>query len=347
LADTVLAPHYSDDVLELGRATMGFMSDEARAEVLSRDAIVQAAYPAQPLGQFHMCSLDAAGKVSDARIQSFRASHLYGENCVISGAGIEHDALVRLSDKIFKTVPSKGIARDVVRSKRPASLYTGGLIKNQRPLKEPFAKVCVGFEVGGWTHPNFTTVCVLQQLLGGGSSFSAGGPGKGMYSRLYREVLSRFNWVEGAEAFVSIHEGAGILGIDGACGAEQVQDMLMVILNEFVRLTFDPVKDIELSRAKNMLKSMLLMQLESRLVLCEDMARQLNTYGYRKSPEEMCRDIDAVTAKDIMALAQSMIVQNPAIGCVGADLAKVPQYAQVLETLHDYRRQLKAKGFLP
>jgi len=28
--------------------------------------------------------------------------------------------------------------------------------------------------------------CVMDTLLGGGSSFSAGGPGKGMYSRLYR-----------------------------------------------------------------------------------------------------------------------------------------------------------------
>jgi hypothetical protein len=32
-------------------------------------------------------------------------------------------------------------------------------------------------------------ICVLQSLLGGGNSFSAGGPGKGMYSRLYREVI--------------------------------------------------------------------------------------------------------------------------------------------------------------
>ena len=37
---------------------------------------------------------------------------------------------------------------------------------------------------------------MLQNLLGGGNSFSAGGPGKGMYSRLYREVLNRFHDVE-------------------------------------------------------------------------------------------------------------------------------------------------------
>ena len=44
-------------------------------------------------------------------------------------------------------------------------------------------------------------VCVVDTLLGGGSSFSAGGPGKGMYSRLYREVLNAYAWVESANAF--------------------------------------------------------------------------------------------------------------------------------------------------
>ena len=30
--------------------------------------------------------------------------------------------------------------------------------------------------------------CVLNTLMGGGGSFSAGGPGKGMYTRLYLQV---------------------------------------------------------------------------------------------------------------------------------------------------------------
>lgn len=38
---------------------------------------------------------------------------------------------------------------------------------------------------GGWHKlKDAMILTVLQMLLGGGSSFSAGGPGKGMYSRL-------------------------------------------------------------------------------------------------------------------------------------------------------------------
>lgn len=46
----------------------------------------------------------------------------------------------------------------------------------------------------GFSHqdPDFIPVCVLNMMMGGGGSFSAGGPGKGMYTRLYTNVLNRY-----------------------------------------------------------------------------------------------------------------------------------------------------------
>lgn len=43
-----------------------------------------------------------------------------------------------------------------------------------------------------WEDPDLYAICTLQMLMGGGGSFSAGGPGKGMHSRLYRNVLNRY-----------------------------------------------------------------------------------------------------------------------------------------------------------
>lgn len=55
-------------------------------------------------------------------------------------------------------------------------------------------------------------LCVLVQLLGGGSSFSASGPGKGMFSRLYLNVLNKYRWAHNAFAFQSISDDAAIFG---------------------------------------------------------------------------------------------------------------------------------------
>ena len=48
-----------------------------------------------------------------------------------------------------------------------------------------------------------------------------------------------------------------------------------------------------------MAKSMLLMQLESRMILCEDIARQFVTYGKRKDPLDICKEIDEISAIDL------------------------------------------------
>lgn len=49
----------------------------------------------------------------------------------------------------------------------------------------------IGLEGCSLHDPDFIAICVLNMMLGGGGSFSAGGPGKGMYTRLYTNVLNR------------------------------------------------------------------------------------------------------------------------------------------------------------
>lgn len=62
----------------------------------------------------------------------------------------------------------------------------------QGPTPYPnLAHVVLGFEGVSITHADFVPYCVLQMLLGGGGSFSAGGPGKGMFTRLYVDVLHK------------------------------------------------------------------------------------------------------------------------------------------------------------
>ena len=78
-----------------------------------------------------------------------------------------------------------------------------------------------------------------------------------------------------------------------------------------------------LDRARNRLKSSVLMNLESRIVLGDDMARQVSTYGKRENAEDVCRKIDAVTAEDVMRVAMRGLTSNPSVVAYG-DLASIP-----------------------
>lgn len=337
LAETVLHPAFPEDELVESRQIVALQQEELPSEVFSRDLVQRAGYMNQPLGNPHFCSLDAVDRVDKKVLESFRAKHFYGENCVIAGTGIDHDVLVKWVEKKFGAMPSTGVlGKDAPR--RLSSSYTGGMLKNERQLKEEFVKVAMGFEIGGWHSSMLVPVCVMQQLLGGGSSFSAGGPGKGMFTRLYTQVLNRYHWAESVESFLSIHDEHGLLGIDGACPKENVSDLIRVIVDQFTTLSQVEVSDEELNRSKNMLKSTMMMQLESRLVTCEDIARQYITFNNREDPASICAKIDAVTKKDLQKVAALMLERPPAIGCVGHDLSHVPKYEDIAKFVQQFRQ---------
>jgi processing peptidase subunit alpha len=66
---------------------------------------------------------------------------------------------------------------------------------------------------------------------------------------------------------------------------------------------FSSLQIQEVNRAKNQLRSSLLMNLESRMVELEDLGRQVQVHGRKIGVREMCDKIDAVTVEDLRRVA--------------------------------------------
>lgn len=270
--------------------------------------------------------IDAVAPLTASSVQNFLETNLWKnpKGVVIAGAGISHEELVQMSEHHF------GHLRQETPHQTAASTYRGGECKLQ--LEESFdglTRVGLALELGGWHSDDLVPGCVLQTLLGGGNSFSAGGPGKGMYSRLYRQVLNRYGWAESAEAFTAFHGESGLLGISGASIPSKSRDATRVLAEHLLKLAADPVSDEELDRAVNMLKNNVLTQLESRLVLFEDMGRQVLTYGHREDNAAMMAKINAVSKEDLQQLVLRAIHKPPTLAAVGDTVDMVPQYEEV------------------
>jgi len=313
----------------------------------------------QQLGMPHFCQLESLPTITSQVVRRFREEYLLNpEKMVIAGAGIDHDELVNLAEENFGHITRKDTNSS--NKKSPSSydrvstdlngivpsIYTGGEHRVSTTSADGFMRIGLAFPTGGWFSSDLVPACVLQTLLGGGSSFSAGGPGKGMYSRLYREVLNRYYWVESAEAFTSMHTEAGLIGITGSSSPSKSRDLLRVFAEHFMRLVSDDVNFEELDRARNMLKCNVLTQLESRLVLFEDLGRQVLTYGMRERTQDMCRKIEEVTKEDIGRLARKAVLGNnsfndfngvktqkiiPTVSAVGEDVNSVPNQEEVAD----------------
>ncbi|KAK5047120.1 hypothetical protein LTR84_007063 [Exophiala bonariae] len=204
----------------------------------------------------------------------------------------------------------------------PASLltqpshYTGGYLAlptlplPQNNLSIPLSHVHIGFEALPISSEDIYAQATLQTLLGGGGSFSAGGPGKGMYSRLYTNVLNQHGWVENCVAFNHSYTDSGLIGVAAACEPGRVGHMVDVICRELQALTLDSgfasLQVAEVNRAKNQLRFSLLMNLESRLVELEDLGRQVQVHGRKVGVKEMCDKIDALTVADLRRVAKQI-----------------------------------------
>merc|ERR1712078_692412 len=144
-----------------------------------------------------------------------------------------------------------------------------------------------------------------------------------MYSRLYRQVLNQYAWVESILGTSIMHGDCGVTGMVGSSEGHFSANMLAVMCYQLKGLATTPVDHVELSRARNRLKSSVLMSLESRMLLAEDMARQVATYGYRESPELLMEKIDKVTSEDLMRVAKNAIDSKPSVVAYG-DISKIP-----------------------
>lgn len=92
-----------------------------------------------------------------------------------------------------------------------------------------------------------------------------------------------------------------------------------------------------------MLKSMMFVQLESRLITCEDIAKQLMVYGVRKDAKTLCADIEAVTTKDIVMLARQMVQSDPSVSVIGHDVSTAPRYEIIKNFTDSYKKEIWEK----
>ncbi|XP_022893276.1 mitochondrial-processing peptidase subunit alpha-like isoform X3 [Olea europaea var. sylvestris] len=291
------------------------------------EAIHSAGYSG-PYANSLLASESAVNRLNSTVLEEFVAENYTASRMVLAASGVEHDELLKYAEPLLSDLPN------VPRPSEPKPVYTGGDFRHQGD--SGVTHFALAFELlGGWAKEKDSIILtVLQMLMGGGGSFSAGGPGKGMYSRLYLRVLNEHPQIQSFSAFSSIYNHTGLFGIQASTGSDFATNAIDIAVRELISVaTPGEVDQVQLDRAKQSTKSAILMNLESRMVASEDIGKQILTYGERKPVEHFLKAVDEVTAKDIASIVQKLLSSPLTMASYG-DVLYVPSYDAVSSRFH-------------
>lgn len=212
IADTILNPSFLPDEIEAQRDAAFYELREvsAKPEMILPEVLHHVAYGERGLGNPLLCPEDRIGAIDRNVLLSAMKEWYRPERMVIAGVGMQHQELVELVDKYFPSLksptPSASSQNSFVRSSqippqllgtqsqtvaksltRAASYlfphptntpqlfttYTGGSRFIHNPEAE-FNHLYIAFEGVGIHDDDVYALAIMQVLLGGGGSFSAG-----------------------------------------------------------------------------------------------------------------------------------------------------------------------------
>jgi processing peptidase subunit alpha len=326
LADAVLNPKF--ELHELNETVKSLTAELAEAaksnpQAALMEALHETAYSGG-LGRPLLAPAASLAAMSPDDVAEFVAANYTAPRMVLAGSGVSLEQLAQLAEPLLGPLPGGRAAPAV------SSPYVGGDARDRSGAAGTTRMALAFHFAGGWRDVRgATAMTVLQLLLGGGESFSAGGPGKGMYSRLYTRVLNKHAWAHSCTGFHTLYNDSGLVGIHAACDAGRAGDMADTLCKELQAVaSAGGITAAELARAKTATISSVLMNLESRAVVAEDIGRQVLTYGARKAPAEFVAEVEKLTVADLAA-AVAKLLKTPPTFVASGELGALPRAAEL------------------
>lgn len=130
---------------------------------------------------------------------------------------------------------------------------------------------------------------------------------------------------ESMMAFNTNYKDTGLFGVYAVAKADCLDDLSFAIMQEMTKLCYR-VGDDDVTRARNQLKSSLLLHVDGTSPTAEDIGRQLITYGRRIPFAELFARIDAVDAATIKRVANRFIFDQDMAIAASGPVKLLPDY---------------------
>lgn len=225
-------------------------------------------------------------------------------NTVLSVAGnTNHAQVVALAERLFARSPSAEAPPNV--GVNGDSMPADRVAIDERPIAQ--SNIALGFPGISRTDPDRYTLTILNAVLG-----------RGMSSRLFKEVRERRGLAYSVGSSLSRHSDTGMFVVSAGVSPENAAETVGVILEELEKMATDAVGAGELQKAKDYTVGSFRLSLESSMALGQRAGESLLTLGEIEPVDSIVTKLRAVTAEEVIEVAQRILKrERAALAIVG------------------------------
>jgi len=301
LADLIQNSVFDEGAIERERGVIlrEMQEVDTQLEEVIFDHLHATAYQGTPLGMTILGPSKNVKSIQKSDLKEYVNTHYTAPRiCLASAGGVDHSELVRLAEENFSTLSTEYSEAAKIKTCR----FTGSDIR-VRDDDMPLAHVAMAVEGCGWSHPDYFGLMIANMIFG--SWNRALGGSKNVAGSLAKDV-SDHGLAHSYMSFNTCYTDTGLWGTYFVADRFKLEDMMYCIQREWMRICTG-VSDAEVSRAKNLLKTSILLQLDGSTPICEDIGRQVLTYGRRIPLPELNKRIDMIDSTMVKNIATKYI----------------------------------------
>ena len=294
LSDLVLHPTFTPEELarEQGVILEEIKMDEDNPDYLVHEIFTQNFWKGDALGRPILGTVETVSSFNQQTVFDFYKSRFTPRNMVFSAAGnLEHDAFVAQVERQFGSLSAEGAAPRATTEAPAATPHI--TLKRKKSLEQ--VQFCLGVPAPPVNDPSRYGVYLLNTMLGGGMS-----------SRLFQTIREDQGLAYSIYSEMNPFRDTGSLCVYAGTSVDKTEKVLRLTLEELRRLKQETVSEAELERAKDQLKSNMVIGLESSGSRMSNLARQQMYFGRFFGIDEIIEEIEAVTPDDVQELAQQL-----------------------------------------
>lgn len=270
------------------------------------ELLAQAVYGEQPIGWSIAGSVTNIDGIERDDFLVHRDRWYRPNNMVLSVAGnVRHQEVLDWAATCFAGLEAQPLpAVASVEPKRPPRR----VITEDRPTAQ--CNLAMGLRTFGREDPDRFALSILANLLG-----------RGMSSRLFREVREKRGLAYSVGASTSRYSDAGTFGISAGVSPENLLETTRVILDELRRLLDEPAGEEELTKVRDYTCGSFRLSLETAMAWGQRHGDSLLTMGRIETVDEVLERYHAVGAEDVQRVARRIFSKdNLAMAAVGPGL---------------------------